>query len=1081
MGLKDMSDPGSPSSELLDVLGKIGPHEHLALIYESKEEQFAAAIPAIRIGLERREKCVYVADDNTSDDVIDALREEGIDVDAAIKSGSLTVATKRDTTLKERRLEPDKLIRFWADAADAATAAGFSGLRIVAEMTWALHGDPGTDRLIEFEAMVNDLVRDYPIVGICQYNRRRFAPEVMLNVIRVHPLVFFDGLLCRNPYYIPPQEFLGRHHAEMEVERLLGNLRDRKQAEDRVRLVIDAIPTMAWSLQPDGAVDFVNQRWLDYTGISFEDAMTGPNRIVHPEDLSRVMEKWLKDMAAGKPSEDEMRLRRADGEYRWFLIRTVPQLDEEGKIVKWYGTSTDIEDRKRVEEALRKSEKLFAVFMDQLPGFAWMKDIEGRYVYVNKRESELDAYRAGVIGKTDAELWPAEIAAVYRANDRQVITTRKALQTVEPSLADGEQCYMLVSKFPIFDQNGSVVMVAGAGVDITDRIQAEEALRESEARTRLLIKSSNIGLWDWNLVTNDVFYSPEWKSQLGYANDELPGRYEEWESRLHPDDRESALRAVQDFREGRREVYDIEFRLHHKDGSWRSILARADLIRDAAGQPVRMLGCHIDITERKQAEAALRESQARFQSFMDHTPAMVIIKDAEGRYVYLNKTVENRVHATRDELLGRTNFDRLPHETARQLRANDLEVLATGQPHEFIESVPSPGGQMRHWLTSKFPIENAARETLLGVVAFDITERMQAEADRARLAAIIEATPDLVGFADSHQQFRYMNRAMRQALVIADDVDFTQFTIRDVLAPESFEQFSEEILPTVLRDGSWSGESVWLARDGRLIPVSEALIAHKSANGLIESFSTSARDITDPKQTAKELEEANHQLRLLSQRLFEVQEEERRHLARELHDEIGQTLTAAKLNLRIIAPEVPPAAASRLEDSIQILARLLQQVRQLSLDLRPPLLDELGLVPALRWLADQQAQRAGLRVTFTANVEGVEIDPPLRTACFRVAQEAITNAIRHAHAATVAVELRAEADGVWLVVRDDGVGFDKNAMQQRASRGASVGLLSMNERVSLLAGEMEVDSAPGRGTEVRAWFPLAPPGSDVAT
>src|ERR1700731_668323 len=174
-----MSDPGSHSSELLDVLREIGPHTHLALIYESKEEQFAAAIPAIRIGIARHERCVYVADDNTTRDVLDALRDGGIDVGTALESGSLTVATRRETTLKEGHFVPETLLRFWADAADAATAAGFSGLRIVAEMTWALHGDPGTKRLIEFEAKVNDLVRSHPIVGICQYNRGRFAPDVI--------------------------------------------------------------------------------------------------------------------------------------------------------------------------------------------------------------------------------------------------------------------------------------------------------------------------------------------------------------------------------------------------------------------------------------------------------------------------------------------------------------------------------------------------------------------------------------------------------------------------------------------------------------------------------------------------------------------------------------------------------------------------------------------------------------------------------------------------------------------------------------------------------------------------------------
>ncbi len=128
-----------------------------------------------------------------------------------------------------------------------------------------------------------------------------------------------------------------------------------RQSEDSLRLIIDTIPTMAWTIRPDGAVDFINRRSLDYTGLSLEEEIKEPTHSVHPEDLPRVMEKWLTDMAAGQPSEDEMRLRQADGEYRWFLVRTVPLRDELGNIVKWFGTSTDIEDRKQAEDALQGS------------------------------------------------------------------------------------------------------------------------------------------------------------------------------------------------------------------------------------------------------------------------------------------------------------------------------------------------------------------------------------------------------------------------------------------------------------------------------------------------------------------------------------------------------------------------------------------------------------------------------------------------------------------------------------------------------------------------------------------------------
>jgi two-component system sensor histidine kinase UhpB len=129
----------------------------------------------------------------------------------------------------------------------------------------------------------------------------------------------------------------------------------QKNREDHLRPAIDTIPTMAWSVRPDGAVDFVNRRWMEYTGLSREDVLANSNGTVHPDDLATVMQKWLANMAAGEQYEGEMRLRRADGEYRWFLVRTVPLRDETGSIIKWYGTSTDVDDRKHAENALRES------------------------------------------------------------------------------------------------------------------------------------------------------------------------------------------------------------------------------------------------------------------------------------------------------------------------------------------------------------------------------------------------------------------------------------------------------------------------------------------------------------------------------------------------------------------------------------------------------------------------------------------------------------------------------------------------------------------------------------------------------
>jgi PAS domain S-box-containing protein len=141
-----------------------------------------------------------------------------------------------------------------------------------------------------------------------------------------------------------------------------------RKSEDRLRLVIDTIPAMAWSVLPDGTVDFLNQRWLNYAGVSMEQYIEAPTSAMHPDDTPRVLEKWRAAMTVGEPYEDEMRLRRADGQYRWFLIRTVPLRDEQGNIVKWYGTSTDIEELKQAEDTLRRNQAFFAAEAQRIGG-----------------------------------------------------------------------------------------------------------------------------------------------------------------------------------------------------------------------------------------------------------------------------------------------------------------------------------------------------------------------------------------------------------------------------------------------------------------------------------------------------------------------------------------------------------------------------------------------------------------------------------------------------------------------------------------------------------------------------------------
>jgi PAS domain S-box-containing protein len=259
-----------------------------------------------------------------------------------------------------------------------------------------------------------------------------------------------------------------------------------KKAEDRIHLVIDTIPTMVWSLRPDGVVDFVNQRWLDYTGLFREEALAGPDGNVHPDDLPRVMERWLGDMTAGRPSEDEMRLRSADGEYRWFLVRTVPLLDEHGKIVRWYGSSTDIEDHKQAEEKLKRSERQLSEAQRISHVGHWERDIGGGEIICSEETYRIfglppqDALRnlEQLIHPDDRPLHAEAIARALRGELFDV-----EYRVVRP---DGEIRLVHSQGSAIQDQSGRPRRTFGAVQDVTDIKRAERRLKTTSEQLRAL-------------------------------------------------------------------------------------------------------------------------------------------------------------------------------------------------------------------------------------------------------------------------------------------------------------------------------------------------------------------------------------------------------------------------------------------------------------------------------------------------------------------------------------------------------------------------------------------------------------------
>ena len=210
-------------------------NDHLALLYEDRDEQFAAAVPFIRQGLERGEQCLYVADDNSREEVLAAMRAYDIDVDTALGSGALAVLTPADTYRRTDAFDRDTMLEFWEDSLEQAVdEEGYTGLRAAAEMTWALDGDTGADELAEYEAVLNPLYQDEDYTVLCQYSRERFPTEVIHDVIKTHPHLIINNTVSQNFYYTPPEQFFGSEDLETKVNRMTQTLREHTEAKTEV-------------------------------------------------------------------------------------------------------------------------------------------------------------------------------------------------------------------------------------------------------------------------------------------------------------------------------------------------------------------------------------------------------------------------------------------------------------------------------------------------------------------------------------------------------------------------------------------------------------------------------------------------------------------------------------------------------------------------------------------------------------------------------------------------------------------------------------------------------------------------------
>jgi PAS domain S-box-containing protein len=509
--------------------------------------------------------------------------------------------------------------------------------------------------------------------------------------------------------------------------------------EQDIRLVVDTIPTLAWSAGPDGSADFVNQRWLDYTGLSAKQALgSGWQVAIHPDDLPRILETLQEALNSVKPFEIEGRFRRFDGEFRWFLFRGSPLRDRSGKVARWYGTNTDIEERKRAEDALRKSEERWrSVFENSAIGVA-LSDLNGRFLATNH------VYQT-IVGYTEEELRALHFLDVthedYREANWALITElvegkRRQFQIEKKYLRkDGRLIWVSnnVSLVPGTERVPRFIMALSE--DITQRKRAEEALRKSEALLHEAQRLARTGSWSWDVLSGRVVSSPENARIYDFQPNEDSAAPEVYFQRIHPDHRER-IREVFQTCVVEKTDYQADFPIVLLDGTVKYIHATGHPILNKSGDLIEFFGTTVDVTEQHEARAALQTAfeqikaeETELRRMTDAIASFIYVFRPDGTALYANQVVLDYTGLTLEDVQREDFPARIFHpEDVERLLEKRHDVLARGNPFELEKRELGKDGKYRWFLVRYNPLRddqgNIIRWYATGT---DIEDRKQAE------------------------------------------------------------------------------------------------------------------------------------------------------------------------------------------------------------------------------------------------------------------------------------------------------------------------------------------------------------------
>jgi PAS domain S-box-containing protein len=777
-----------------------------------------------------------------------------------------------------------------------------------------------------------------------------------------------------------------------------------------------------------------------------------------PSEWRRLVEAVL---ASGRMVREEVEY---NGHIFEFLAVPIAETD----YVNFYGD--DITERKRTEQALRETtQTLEAVIQaSPLPIFAvdrerivktWNPAAERTFGW---SAQEAIGRRYPAIPKEKMDEADALFSRALESGLTEVETLRQR--------KDGSLIDVSISAAPLRDSRGNINGVMAVLTDITDRKKAEEELR----KFKTISEKAGYGVSIVDLEGNVIYNNAAYDRMHGYTPGELIGKHL---STFHTEQQMANVNRL--IEQLNREGNYVSQEVWHKrnDNTEFPTLMNGTLIKDENGTPLFMAATVVDITERKQAEEALKQSEEKFRALFEHMDAAscldeVIYEDGKAvdyRILDINPSFERIIGIGRAQAVGM-----LASQVYGLGAAPFLDIYAkvaeTGEPSSFEAFFP-PIGKHLH-ITSFCPAKGRFSNMFI-----DITERKRAEEtlrkSEEKYRGLVENSPNIVAIYQEGA-LKYVNQIMCEKLGWTfQEMTSPSFNPVEKIIPQRFQSLLKENIAKRLRGENIPPYEISIkTRDGSEIPVivnAQAILYHgKPADEVIHT------DITEHKKAEEKIIEYQKQLKQLTSQLALTEERERRRIAGKLHDQLCQSLALAKIKLDALGASATPRAANEiLTDASDTLQFLIDQTRSLIFDLSSPILYELGFEAAVaEWLNEQVRDKGGIETEFQDDGQPKSLDDDVRMLLFRNVRELLINVIKHSRASKVKVSIRRTDDSIEITVEDNGVGFNPAEAKTMAAKTAKFGLFSIRESVEQLGGRFEIESKPDAGCKATIAAPL---------